>query len=120
MEELTINHSETGNGGGSRTVVIRGALTIESASEFKTAILKAFTGAEEVRLQFDSVSDADLTALQILCAAHRSALRKNLKIGICGEGSEKLLMLAREAGFSTQAGCLDISGASCIWRGGNH
>ncbi len=59
---------------GSRvTLTLSGELTVDHATQFHSAMVKAFESTEEVVLKFADVERVDLTALQILYGARKHA-----------------------------------------------
>jgi len=97
-------------------VTLQGDLTIRSAGEIKNAFTRAIVEADEVTVNFGDVSDVDLTCLQLLCSAHRSATRLNKRFLMAGtDRPEVFLSIVEAAGFSRSMGCSLDCGKNCLW-----
>jgi anti-anti-sigma regulatory factor len=59
--------------GESSVLRLAGAIDIDSAAELRAALLEALKGSREIQISTDGVSEADVTALQLLWAARRAA-----------------------------------------------
>lgn len=100
---------------GSLLIRIQGELTVQHAAELKACLLSALSSAQSVRVDLEAIEDIDLTCLQILCSAHKSALfaGKNLCLG--DETPEHFRNSLDAAGFSRLQGCTMDTGDSCLW-----
>lgn len=93
-----------------------GVVTIEQAAELKAALVDALASAESVFLDMAGVTEADVTCIQLLCSACRSAGMQDKKLGVTGM-SGYLYSTAAKGGFGS-TGC---GTAPCLWRqGGLH
>ncbi len=65
-------------------VILRlgGEAIIESAVELKKALLKSMEQADNILIDTEKVTAADLSFLQLLCSAHRSCLNSEKKCGL--------------------------------------
>ena len=92
------------------TLNLSGCLTVWSAPEAKEALSRALGEAERVEIDLAGVKEADVTAIQLLCAAHRSAAAgsKSLVLRKAGTAVEQL---AEAAGITPRTGCRD----GCLW-----
>ena len=111
-----MNQTDTpGNG----IVVINGEMTIENAGEIRKLLLEALTGAEELRLDLKNVTHADLTGLQLICAAHISSIKLGKRFIVNVSDSDPLKKVVQDAGFLRHIGCSVDIGKTCIWTGGD-
>lgn len=115
MAETTIKRGSD-DAGGSR-LTIRGPLTIAEAARFKDALLEALGAGDEVSLDIQEVTALDLSALQLICAAHGSAETAGKRFAVAPDASEVYRKVADEAGFQCHVGC-QHNRKSCIWTGG--
>ncbi len=108
--ELTVNSS--GNEG---ILMMNGNLTIDRASEMKTSLLNSINSVNHLAVKLGEVTDIDLSCLQLLCSAHRTAakLNKNLTLNI--NGCNKFRQAAKEAGYCHNRGCALNQGKACLW-----
>jgi anti-anti-sigma regulatory factor len=75
-------------------------LTIRSATELRAALLSALERGEPLKLDARKVNEVDVTGLQLLCAARRSAEARQLRVGFVPQGrSEALVQVIAAAGL---------------------
>jgi ABC-type transporter Mla MlaB component len=108
---------------GRAIISLEGDQTLPHAEEMRGLLIKALVNADTVGIRFKEVYHVDLSCLQLLCSAHRSATHLKKRITIeCGV-PKALKDAADTAGFSRLKGCKRDSDRSCIWaavEGGNH
>lgn len=104
--------------GESGIVALEGELTAERMNELKTILIAALRAADSVLVDVRHVTGADLSCLQILCAAHRMAQQTNKNLAVRGNASGVLRQLAEEAGFTRTLGCHNEPVKSCLWAKG--
>ena len=98
-----------------RQVLLEGHLTLPHAETMKKAFLTALIEADDVFIKFAIVENVDLSCLQLLCSAHRSAVCLKKRISIEGSVPQALKKAADAAGFSCLTGCKLDSDRSCLW-----
>lgn len=98
-------------------LILTNDLTIRNALDFKEAISNAMAQAQHLELNFEEVERIDLTTMQILCAAHRSLLKRGKKLTIIGTFPNALLENVQLAGF---ANCENDKEAGGLWMGANN
>lgn len=102
--------------GNKAVITLEGELTLPFAEELKGIFIKALMHADEVFIVFQNVQDVDLSCLQLLCAAHRSAVRLKKHVTF-SEGPTTVMKKAVEtAGFAHLKGCTLGSEKSCLWK----
>lgn len=116
MEALSILHRQEPEGEGRRTLELTGKATIAQALQLKEALLAAVAAASELQLDLSGLTEVDLTALQLFCAAHRCACSAG-KALVVTRGADKVSGAASTAGFYRQVGCPGNWSASCVWPG---
>ncbi|MFZ5452541.1 MAG: STAS domain-containing protein [Thermodesulfobacteriota bacterium] len=95
-----------------------GDLTIDNAQELHKALAAALDSAAAISVSFEEVTTVDLSFVQLLCAAHRSAVRADKILKLADPRPEVLKEAVRETGFVRERGCvLDVQN-SCIWKEG--
>ena len=93
-------------------VTAGGRLTASQAARLRQHLLEAFERAGRVELSLHDVQEADLSFLQLLCAAHRTAAARGVTFLLSGlEAADPVLRLIREAGAERGAGCPE----GCLW-----
>jgi anti-anti-sigma regulatory factor len=90
---------------GESVVICEGALTIQHAGEVRAALVAALNEADAVRLSVEHVTTADLAGLQLLCSAHRTALKQGKHLSYEGALSTRVARVMEEAGFARPHGC---------------
>jgi anti-anti-sigma factor len=100
-----------------KTVVVAldGDVTLQQAEEFRRVLIRALTDADEVSLDMEKVENVDLSCLQLLCSAHRSAVRVTKKLAFSGSPPRALINAVETAGFSRVTGCRLDCDKSCLW-----
>jgi anti-anti-sigma regulatory factor len=109
--------------GDTRIVLLEGDLTLPQAPEIRTAFMKALVEADDVLIRFEKVTELDLSCLQLLCSAHRSAARLKKQLGFEGDVPKIFSVAADTAGYLHLKGCKCDKKNSCLWivaAGANH
>ena len=110
--DITFRDQQSGKQG---TITLDGNLTVGRAEELRTLLIKALIDAEQVRVDFGTVTDIDLSCIQLLCSAHRSATRMKRSVSLSGDWPELFKKIVKEAGYARHSGCrLDLDN-SCLW-----
>ena len=91
---------------------LKGALTIAHAEEVKRLLLTALSGTGNVLLDAEAVMEVDLAGLQLLCAAHRTALQVGRTVIVDYAQSPLLAEALRKAGYMRHVGCMAYEEAS--------
>lgn len=100
--------------GNDAVIVAGGRLTYSHAGLMHKKFLEAMAGAGRVDLFLHDVLEADLTFLQLLCAAHRTTAARGTVFTIGGVDSDSpVRRLIGKAGAERGAGCPD----GCLWAG---
>lgn len=93
-------------------LTVGGRLNASQAGSLHRALLEAFEGAGRVVVAFRDVSEADLTLLQLLCAAQRTAVARGVLLRIDNpQTADTVRRLISAAGAQRCAGCT----AGCPW-----
>lgn len=98
------------------TLKLDGELCIQRAAELKRILLNAQKGAGPVLLNLEGVTDVDLSGLQLICAAHRLAVKSNKSLSI--DVSARFRQAAMDAGYKGDRGCTFDQDQTCLWRRG--
>ncbi len=105
--------------GGMGILTIGGELTIERAAELRKMLIKSLEIADTVRIRLENVTAVDLSCLQLLCSAHRTALNLNKNLTLSSKMSQVFRQAVEDAGYFRLSGCAPDSYKSCLWIGGN-
>lgn len=96
-------------------VKIKGEFTIQWVNEFWAALVEAVDKSEIVEIALDEVTEMDVSALQLLCSAHRASVRRHKQLRVSGERPAVFSQTALSAGFARQTSCPLDTGNSCLW-----
>lgn len=104
--------------GSSVTVTISGTLTIEGAAELQKAFAGVVSAAPRVALDLRQLEDLDMTILQMLCSACKTAAADKRSLVIEGELPACLKALNVGIGAHMAAPCHHNNNETCIFFGG--
>ena len=104
--------TKTGDKG---VVTFSNDLTLPHAEELKAAFLKALVETDDVAIVFENVQEVDLSFLQLLCSAHRSAVRLKKTVKFSAALPKVFTEAAEAAGFARLKGCKLDCDKSCLW-----
>ncbi|MCK4911890.1 MAG: STAS domain-containing protein [Thermodesulfovibrionales bacterium] len=90
-----------------------GSLTIESAGELHKVLRQELENSMSVSLDLGNISDVDVTGLQLLCSAHRTARTSGKHMSI-EKASEGLLDHVDRSGYIHHRGCPEEF-EPCLW-----
>ena len=93
-----------------------GDLTIRRIAGLKAQVEQALATATHISIKIAADAESDMTVLQLLCAAHRTAARQEKSLQLCGEIPEQFKMVMNLAGFSRHIGCARDKTGCCIWK----
>lgn len=116
MENHTASSKE--HEGGSTTILSGPRLTIENAADFAARIREAMATAKVVTVEFEANLEVDVTVLQILCSACKTAAVESKTLTYQGSGTQDLRQLITAAGGERSGPCRHNNGNQCIWFGG--
>jgi anti-anti-sigma regulatory factor len=109
---ITFRDQKSGKQG---SITLDGNLTVNRAEELRMLLIKVLVGADRVHVDFGSVTDVDLSCLQLLCSAHRSASRMKRRLSLSGDWPEPFRQAVEDAGYMRLAGCHLDTDHSCLW-----
>ena len=81
-------------------LIVEGNLTIERAGELKGTLLNALKDAASIGICFKEDSRIDVSFLQLVCAAHRSACSSGKQLKIIQTIPDTLLKEIRNGGYA--------------------
>jgi len=92
-----------------------GDLSILHAAELKEALIKALNSGDHVILKLSECTGVDLSFIQLICSAHRTALKMNKVIELGATLPDIIAQAVKDAGYFRDKGCpLDV-GHTCLW-----
>jgi anti-anti-sigma regulatory factor len=98
-----------------QTLVLDGDCTLDRALELKSVLLEALKDHGDLLLNLDNATVVDLSLLQLLCAAHRAAMRCGKQLVLCPKPSNAFIEAAEGAGFLRTMGCQSALNKGCLF-----
>ena len=115
---MPLNSSVRENG---EIIVTSGTrLTIENASELSRIIREALEATHLVAVEFDPEVEIDITGVQILCSACKSAANSGKVFSYHGPQPKALADIISSSGAERHAVCKHNNNSPCIWFGGTN
>ena len=108
---------ESAHTGDGVVLKLSGELTVPNAAEFRSALLEALGRLDYLEIDLSPVTAVDIAGLQLLCAAHRTAVTQAKKIVLLS-ASGCVDMAANNAGFLCREGCMTSPNEGCLWAEG--
>ena len=99
----------------SGSLVLRDELTIASALVIRDALVKSLAEVSSLTMDVSSASAVDLSFLQLLCSAHRTATREGKSVALAGRSSGALQKVLVETGYRRVEGCILDVNKNCLW-----
>lgn len=107
---FTCNKNKTG------TLRLEGDLTIERAAELHDVCRQALAASEKITIECGEVGRVDLSCLQLLCSAHRTAVAQDKQFCFVGKRPECLSEAGTQAGFLRERKCqMNPERQDCLW-----
>jgi anti-anti-sigma regulatory factor len=103
---------------GSIIISSGGDLTIANAALFVGCIWDALATSRQVVIEFDADVEVDVTTLQVLCSACKTAAATGRTLAHQGPGTKSLRRLSATAGAERLDRCRHNNDNPCIWFGG--
>jgi anti-anti-sigma factor len=100
--------------GGTGSLVLEGEMIIEHVVELKGMFLDAIQNKSSLNVNMEGVNKVDMFGLQILCAAHRSAMKVGKELTLVGEQPKALRDAIVIAGYGRTAICSEDK--TCPWN----
>ena len=95
-----------------------GEMNISRATDLKDALLESLEKAETVEINLNDVTGIDLSCLQLLCSAHRSASKEGKALTIKDPSLPLYIEARKNAGFMYSKSCRHVTTDDCLWVGG--
>ena len=91
------------------TIRLAGAVGIDSAGELKELLLQALASRRELRIVLEEPGDLDVTAMQLLWAARRTAAASGMEFWLEGHAQARVAAALAEAGLEALGPGVDAS-----------
>jgi len=93
-------------------------LTIETAADFTQLTREALGASNKVAIQFEAAVEIDITGVQIICAACKSAAAGGKSFSQHGLQPPGLAEIIAASGAERRTVCKHNNDSSCVWFGG--
>jgi anti-anti-sigma regulatory factor len=113
---MPLNSSVRENG--DITITSGDRLTIETAADFARVVRESLNSSHLVAIEFEPAMEIDITGLQILCSACRSAANSGKIFVYRGLQPQALTDLITSSGAERSTICKHNNNSTCIWFGG--
>ncbi len=108
--QATLNQS-----GNKSVIMLEGDLTLPHAKALKELFTKALQESDEVSIAIVTAHTVDLSCLQLLCSAHRSAIHLKKELAFIGSPPQAFNDAVEAAGLASAVGCKLENGHKCLW-----
>ena len=99
----------------SDTLVFSDKLLKEDIRELKKEILASIDRSDKITIKFDGLKKTDIFFVQLLCAAHKYAVKKEKNLEIPDALPEQLKTVIENYGFYREKGCIKENEDNCFW-----
>ena len=97
---------------------LEGELTVSNATALREGFLEALGQSDQVEIDLDEITAVDLAGLQLLCAAHRTAVAKGKTLTLKDTQVPALVQARAVSGFVFHRSCRFNPAGDCYWVGG--
>lgn len=101
--------------GGVRCLTVGGEAMLEHAGELKKKLLELLRSGRQLEIRLQDLQRIDISALQLICAAHRQAVSQNKTLKLCPAAVGDFQSVCCRSGLVRSRGCRFDVQASCVW-----
>jgi anti-anti-sigma regulatory factor len=98
------------------TVIVSGALTVGNTAAVREELIKALQASEKAQLDLQAVTEIDLSALQLFCSAHKTAIKAKKVFELIDSSTGVAKNTAGLNGYLRQQGCNIDLDETCLWK----
>ncbi len=98
------------------TLMLKGELTIQHGARLKEVLLSALDRTTNLSIALEGITEIDLSCLQVLCSAHRTAICSQKSIVVAGAWSEDCRSVVERSGYARSKSCGSPANVSCLWN----
>jgi ABC-type transporter Mla MlaB component len=92
-----------------------GELTVMRATEIKDNLIDALLKSQHVEIEFGEVTKVDLSCLQLMCSAHRTAVEKGKSLALINPDVPQFSGIKEIVGFAVHKECRFNRKNDCLW-----
>ncbi len=97
-------------------MIFTGALDLPNAGKVHQALSEAIRNYTQVAVHIRQVTGMDLSFLQLICSAHRTAISQKKNFSLALEGNDRIKEVLMLSGFDRHCGCGSDEVEPCIWQ----
>ena len=97
-----------------------GPLTIGNAAAIRKKLISTLIREDEIVVCIDADVPVDLSFLQVLCSAHRTASNLGKAFRLRYKNSGNFPAAVENAAYNRKKGCAHDKYGTCLWAGGRH
>lgn len=117
MSDLIISHTLS-NDGTVLQIALNGRLCIDTTPELLELLRTTLPTAQKVRLDVSNLAEIDLTGMQLICSACRTALVDKHSFNFSGSLAPCIQEAISTVGLQRHTVCKHDANLPCIWCGG--
>ena len=96
-------------------LVLAGELTLEHIRQLHEELRSSMENVRELDMDISGVVETDLSFLQLLCSAHRTAVKTGKTLNLINDIPEVVRQAMEDNGYSGQSSCSLDAGQTCLW-----
>jgi anti-anti-sigma regulatory factor len=116
MDELRLDHSISGDN--DLNISIQGRLCIDTAQELLVLLKEHLNNASRVIIDPAGVTETDLSGVQLICSACRTALTQHKRFNFKNDLPDCMKKTVESIGLQRSVTCKHNADMACIWSGG--
>lgn len=101
------------------TLELSGEINLLQAREFLALLNQALEASDRVVIDIEGIADIDTAGIQLLCAAHKSAIDRDKELIMDLNQSDVVASRITQTGLWRQQQCNGMKDEKCLWMGGN-
>lgn len=116
MDELNLDYTVSEDS--TLNIAIKGRLCIDTAQELLTLLKGQIDTADRVVIDPAGVTETDLSGVQLICSACRTALTRSKGFRFSTDLPQCMKMTVESIGLQRSVTCKHNADMACIWSGG--
>jgi ABC-type transporter Mla MlaB component len=97
------------------TLILEDVQTIDRIRKTHGDLQQALLSARHLEIDAAGITQADLSCLQLLCSAHRTAVREGKRLTLAGNFPPALQRAVEDNGYARPTSCGLDEGNTCLW-----
>lgn len=96
-------------------LVLEGELTLRCIRNLRDELSRSLEEVQHLDVEIAGAMETDLSFLQLLCSAHRTAVKRGKTVALIGDIPQAFQQAVDDNGYNRQSGCgLDVD-KTCLW-----